>query len=356
MRTLRLPWRALALVTPIAALAACGSSGNGTSGSPTTTARAAGTAEAAATRSSDGKQAATAGTLDLSKVTLRVGDQVKFTQTALEAAGRADTPYKIEWASFTSGPPLLQALDANAIDIGGVGDAPPIFAASAGSKIKAVLATKTPEVNQGILVKDKAVKTVADLKGKKVAVTKGTDPYFFLLQSLATVGLSPADIEIVNLQHADGKTALERGDVDAWSGLDPFMAETIQQQGSRIIYRNPDFNSGGVLNVREDFISAHPDSVQLVVNTYEEARKWATKHPAELAALLASQAKVPLSVAQEELGRTALDISPVPDDSLRAVLTRVVPLAVADGDIKSEDAGRNALNTLFEPKFAQQAH
>lgn len=177
---------------------------------------------------------------------------------------------------------------------------------------------------------------MADLKGKKVAVTKGTDPYFFLLQSLATAGLSPADIEIVNLQHADGKTALERGDVDVWSGLDPFMAETIQQQGSRIIYRNP-------------------DSVQLVVDTYEEARKWAKTHPAELAALLASQAKVSQSVAQEELGLTTLDIDPAPGDWLRAVLTRIEPLAVADGDIRSDDAGRNALNTLIEPKYARQA-
>lgn len=206
-----------------------------------------------------------------------------------------------------------------------------------------------------VVAKNSPINAVADLKGKKVAVTKGTDPYFFLLQSLATAGLSPADIEIVNLQHADGKTALERGDVDAWSGLDPFMAETIQQQGSRIIYRNPDFNSGGVLNAREDFITAHPDSVQLVVDTYEEARKWAKTHPAELAALLASQATVSQSVAQEELGRTALDIDPVPGDWLRAVLTRIEPLAVADGDIKSDDAGRNALNTLIEPKYARQA-
>jgi sulfonate transport system substrate-binding protein len=110
------------------------------------------------------------------------------------------------------------------------------------------------------------------------------------------------------LQHADGKTALERGDVNAWSGLDPFMAQTVQQQGSRLLYRNPGFNSYGVLNVREDFSSAHPDTVQAVVNSYEEARKWAKAHPDELVLLLASQAKVTHSVAQEELQRTELNI------------------------------------------------
>jgi sulfonate transport system substrate-binding protein len=264
--------------------------------------------------------------------------------------------YNVTWVLSQGSNKANEGLRSKALDFGSTGGSPALLARANGTPIKTVDVYAKGEWTALVVAKDSPINSVADLKGKKVAVTKGTDPYFFLLQSLATAGLSPADIEIVNLQHADGKTALERGDVDAWSGLDPFMAETIQQQGSRIIYRNPDFNSGGVLNAREDFITAHPDSVQSVVNTYEEARKWATKHPAELAALLASQAKVSPSVAQEELGRTALDISPVPDDSLRAVLTRVVPLAVADGDIKSDDAGRNALSTLFEPKYAQQAH
>jgi sulfonate transport system substrate-binding protein len=132
------------------------------------------------------------------------------------------------------------------------------------------------------------------------------------------------------------------------------MAQTVQQQGSRLLYRNPDFNSYGVLNVREDFIAAHPDAVQSVVNSYEEARKWAKAHPDELAALLASQAKVTPSVAQEELQRTALDIQPAPGDPQRNVLTNIVPIAVADADIRSDEAGHSALSTIIEPKYAQQ--
>jgi sulfonate transport system substrate-binding protein len=263
--------------------------------------------------------------------------------------------YHVTWVLSQGSNKANEGLRSKALDFGSTGGSPALLARANGTPIKTVDVYARGEWTALVVAKNSPINAVADLKGKKVAVTKGTDPYFFLLQSLATAGLSPADIEIVNLQHADGKTALERGDVDAWSGLDPFMAETIQQQGSRIIYRNPDFNSGGVLNAREDFITAHPDSVQLVVDTYEEARKWAKTHPAELAALLASQAKVSQSVAQEELGRTALDIDPVPGDWLRAVLTRIEPLAVADGDIKSDDAGRNALNTLIEPKYARQA-
>lgn len=264
--------------------------------------------------------------------------------------------YNVTWVLSQGSNKANEGLRSKALDLGSTGGSPALLARANGTPIKVVDVYARGEWTALVVAKNSPIRSVADLKGKKVAVTKGTDPYFFLLQALATAGLSSADIEIVNLQHADGKTALERGDVDAWSGLDPFMAETIQQQGSRIIYRNPDFNSGGVLNAREDFIAAHPDSVQLVVNTYEEARKWAKTHPAELAALLASQAKVTLSVAQEELQRTALDIDPVPGDWLRAVLTRVEPLAVADGDIRSDDAGRNALSTLFEPKYAQQVH
>lgn len=263
--------------------------------------------------------------------------------------------YHVTWVLSQGSNKANEGLRSKALDFGSTGGSPALLARANGTPIKTVDVYARGEWTALVVAKNSPINAVADLKGKKVAVTKGTDPYFFLLQSLATAGLSPADIEIVNLQHADGKTALERGDVDAWSGLDPFMAETIQQQGSRIIYRNPDFNSGGVLNAREDFFTAHPDSVQLVVDTYEEARKWAKTHPAELAALLASQATVSQSVAQEELGRTALDIDPVPGDWLRAVLTRIEPLAVADGDIKSDDAGRNALNTLIEPKYARQA-
>ncbi|XBL79496.1 aliphatic sulfonate ABC transporter substrate-binding protein [Mycobacterium shigaense] len=264
--------------------------------------------------------------------------------------------YNVTWVLSQGSNKANEGLRSKALDFGSTAGSAALLARANGTQIKTIDVYARSEWTALVVAKNSPINSVTDLKGKKVAVTKGTDPYFFLLQSLAAAGLSPADIEIVNLQHADGKTALERGDVDAWSGLDPFMAETIQQQGSRIVYRNPDFNSGGVLDVREDFIASHPDTVQLVVNTYEEARKWAKTHPDQLAALLASQAKVTLSVAQEELQRTALDIDPVPADWLHQVLTRVEPLAVADGDIKSDEAGRSALNTLFEPKYAQQAH
>lgn len=264
--------------------------------------------------------------------------------------------YNVTWVLSAGSNKANEGLRSKALDVGSTAGSAALVARANGSPIKAVDLFAGGEWTALVVTKDSPINSVADLKGKKVAVTKGTDPYFFLLQSLATAGLSPSDIEIVNLQHADGKTALERGNVDAWSGLDPFIAETIQQQGSRFVYRNPNFNTYGFLNAREDFIANHPDALQAVVNSYEEARKWAKAHPDQLAALLASQANIPLSVAQEELTRTLVDIDPVPGDPQRAVLTRVEPLAVADSDIKSDDAGRSALSTLIEPKYIQQAH
>jgi sulfonate transport system substrate-binding protein len=264
--------------------------------------------------------------------------------------------YNVTWVLSAGSNKANEGLRSKALDLGSTAGSAALVARANGTPIKVVDLYAAGEWTALLVAKNSPINSVADLKGKKVAVTKGTDPYFFLLQSLATAGLSPSDIEIVNLQHSDGKTALERGNVDAWSGLDPFIAETIQQQGSRFIYRNPSFNTYGVLNAREDFIANHPEALQAVVNSYEEARKWAKTHPDELAALLASQANIALSVAKEELQRTLLDIDPVPGDPVRTVLTRVEPIAVADADIKSDDAGRGALSTLIEPKYAQQAH
>lgn len=263
--------------------------------------------------------------------------------------------YKTTWVLSAGSNKANEALRSNAIDIGSTAGAAALVARANGTPIKIIGIYAKAEWTALVVGKNSPITSVADLKGKKIAVTKGTDPYFFLLQSLAAAGLSPSDVEIVNLQHADGKTALERGDVDAWSGLDPFMAQTVLENGSRLLYRNPDFTSYGTLNAREDFAAAHPEAVKAVLNSYEEARKWAQAHPAELAALLAREAKVSPSVAQAELERTDLTISATPGEAQRKVLTTILPIAVADGDIKSAQAGQDALGSIIEPKFADQA-
>ncbi|SER91473.1 aliphatic sulfonate ABC transporter substrate-binding protein [Mycolicibacterium nivoides] len=263
--------------------------------------------------------------------------------------------FDVTWVLSAGSNKANEGLRSNALDFGSTAGAAALVARANGSPIKVVDVYSKPEWTALVVGKNSPIHSVAELKGKKIAVTKGTDPYYFLLQSLAVNGLSRDDVEIVNLQHADGKTALERGDVDAWSGLDPFIAQTVQEQGSRLLYRNPDFNSYGVLNAREDVIAERPDTVQAVVNAYEEARRWAVAHPNELSQLLAEEAKISPSVAHEELERTDLKVNPTPGQSQIAVLSTILPIAVGDNDIRSPEAGRNALDSLIEPKFAEQS-
>jgi sulfonate transport system substrate-binding protein len=173
-----------------------------------------------------------------------------------------------------------------------------------GNPIKAVYIYSKPEWTALVVRNDSPITQVAELKGKRVAATPGTDPGIFLLRALHDAGLKPGDVKIVALQHADGRTALERGDVDAWSGLDPFMAQTELEQGSRLFYRNPDNNTYGFLNVREAFAAKYPDAVIRVLATYEKARRYAIEHPDELRAALVAAAKLSDAVAAKELERT----------------------------------------------------
>ncbi len=199
------------------------------------------------------------------------------------------------------------------------------------------------------------ITSVKELKGKQIAATKGTDPYFFLLQALEANGLSANDVTIQNLQHADGWAALQNGSVDAWSGLDPIMANA-QKSGAKLIYRNVKFNTYGFLNATESFLKSKPDVAQTVVNTYEYARAWAEKHPADTAKILSDVAGIDPAVATTVITqRTNLGVSNVPGAAQLAVLKKVGPIFVQSGDVRSQSDIDTALKTLLDPTFAQKA-
>jgi len=203
-----------------------------------------------------------------------------------------------------------------------------------------------------VVAADSPIASLADLRGRKIAVTKGTDPYFFLLRSLREAGLSASDVEIINLQHADGKVALERGEVDAWAGLDPHMAQTELEQGSKLIYRNPGFNTYGFLNARTAFLEAYPEYTSRVLDAYERARRWIIDNPEEAAQILAEEAKLSIEVARLELfERTALDINPVPGPEQASVLAAIIPIFEAEGQVKPGTDVQAALDSLFAPQF-----
>src|SRR3569833_1356606 len=180
----------------------------------------------------------------------------------------------IVWVQSAGSNKALEFLNAGSIDLGSTAGSAALVARINGNPIKSIYVYSRPEWTALVTAKDSKIASVADLKGKRVAVTRGTDPHIFLVRALLGAGLSEKDITPVLLQHPDGKTALIRGDVDAWAGLDPMMAQAEVEDGARLFYRNKSANTWGILSTRIEFLKDHPDLVKRVIAVYEEARKY----------------------------------------------------------------------------------
>ena len=262
---------------------------------------------------------------------------------------------EVEWTLSAGSNKANEFLRSEAIDFGSTAGSAALLAKANGSPIQTVYVFSKPEWTALVVAKDSEITEVAQLKGKKVAATKGTDPYFFLLRSLDAVGLSGSDVEVVNLQHADGRVALERGQVDAWAGLDPHMAGSELEQGSKLIYRNIDFNTYGFLNARTGFIEQYPEYTTRLLTQYERARQWILDNPDEAAQILAEEAKISPEVAKKELAeRTVLTTSPVPGEEHATVLRAVIPIFEAEHQVKPGTDVEAALGELFAPQFIEQ--
>ena len=188
--------------------------------------------------------------------------------------------------------------------------------------------------------------------GKKVAATKGTDPFLFLLRSLHAEGLQKSDIEHVALQHADGRAALEQGRVDAWAGLDPLMAASEIEAGSRLIHRNVAFNTYGFLNTTEKFAREKPEYVRKVIAAYEKARKWIIANPEETAKLVAEEAKLSLPVARLQLTRNDFR-NPIPGEEHAKALKAAAPILLEEELVRKGTDVSKVVDDLIEPGFAR---
>ncbi len=262
----------------------------------------------------------------------------------------------VEWVQSAGSNKANELLRSGSADVASTAGSAALFARANGSPIKVIGIYSQPEWAAIVVPADSAITSVAQLKGASIAATKGTDPYFFLVQALETAGLSIADVEVQNLQHADGRAALGTS-VQAWAGLDPIMAAAEVESGAKLIYRNVDFNTYGFLNATEDFITNHPDLAQVVVNAYEDARVWALAHPEETAALLAQVAGIDIAVARTVIQeRSNLHVSGVPGADQLAVLTRIAPVIIDSGDVQGGKAAvEKALATIIEDSFAKKA-
>ncbi|WP_159617208.1 aliphatic sulfonate ABC transporter substrate-binding protein [Arthrobacter zhaoguopingii] len=310
--------------------------------------------ENTATGGNAAETATTGGTLNIDFATYNPLSLVIKEQGWLEEE-LADQEITVNWVQSAGSNKANEALRAGAIDVGSTAGSAALLARSNGSPIKTIEIYSQPEWAALVASPDSGITTVEDLRGKSVAATKGTDPYFFLLQALESAGVDPAEVTVQNLQHADGRTALANGAVDAWSGLDPIMA-AAEQDGAELFFRNIDFNSYGFLNATESFLEEKPDVAQTVVNAYEKAREWASDNPEDTAAILAEVAAIDPAVANSViLERTNLDVDPVPGDAQREVLEKIGPVFVESGDVSSQEQVDTALNSLFDDSLVKKA-
>jgi aliphatic sulfonates family ABC transporter substrate-binding protein len=210
-------------------------------------------------------------------------------QQALLEKRLAATGVKVSWVEFQSGPPLLEALNSGAIDIGQTGDTPPIYAQAAGSHLVYLAAAPDAGKRSGILVRaDSGITKLADLKGKRVAFTRGSSAHNVIVRLLASAGLTYADIQPVNLQPADAAAAFRNGGIDAWAIWDPFFALGQRFPNARTLSDAQKAPSNRFFLAGADYAAQNPDTVAAFVEELDRASLWATSHPAELAALFSS--------------------------------------------------------------------
>lgn len=260
---------------------------------------------------------------------------------------------KVEWVLSLGSNKALELLNSRSIDFGSTAGAAALIGKANGNPIKSIYVYSKPEWTALVTGRQSPISKVTDLKGKRIAVTRGTDPFVFLLRALNQFGLTDKDVEIIQLQHKDGKTALEKGDVDAWGGLDPLMAQTELENGSRLFFRDPNLNTYGILNVREGFAKEYPSYVERVLTVYEKARKWSLENPAALKQVLIKEAKLTETVAAKQLERTDLSNSIIGKTQEAAILA-AGDVLLKSGVISPATNVAQVVSELIDPQFVEK--
>jgi sulfonate transport system substrate-binding protein len=278
------------------AATACSSSSSSSSTSTASAAAAPGSASASSS-------ASPSSAVNLSSVTLNVGDQ-KGTgaEAILKAAGLLSTlPFHVSWSDFTSGPPMLEAMASGSVDVGGVGDAPPVFAAAGGEGVEIVGARTVPGGDQDAVVvpKGSPITSIQQLKGKKIAYGSGSSGNYNLLTVLNAAKLTTKDVTLVNLQPADALAAFTSGSVDAWDIWPPYVQQVVAQDGAKVLARGSQYGSPYSYEVASKSAVASPQkaaAIQVYLTTLDKAYVWAEKHPDAWGAAWASATGLPASI------------------------------------------------------------
>jgi len=257
----------------------------------------------------------------------------------------------IRWVQTLGSNKALEFLSAGSIDFGSTAGSAALVSKINGNPIKSIYVYSRPEWTALVTRKDSPITKVSELKGKRVAVTRGTDPHIFLVRALLDAGLTEKDITPVLLQHPDGKTALIRGDVDAWAGLDPMMAQAEVEDGAKLFFRKPEANTWGILNVREEFLKDHPDLVRRVLAVYEVARKHSLANYADVKRVFIAATKLPEAVVDKQLKeRTELTHSRIGAPQKESILAAGLALQQA-GVIKADVDVKATVENLIDDRW-----
>ncbi len=249
---------------------------------------------------------------------LRIGYQKNGSLVILRRQGTLDAVFArwampITWVEFPAGPPLLEALNADAIDLGAAGDTPPIFAQAAGAALLYVGAQPVRGDNQAIIVRDGGpVRTLADLRGRRVAYTRGSSAHNVVVKALERAGLVPSDIQSVPLQPADAAAAFRSGAIDAWAIWDPFLAIAQQDPATRVLAQATDVApSNSFFLARRAWADRAPDQVAALLDAINAAAAWAAANPDALAGLMAEVTGVPIEAQRLAAPRGVYAVQPM---------------------------------------------
>jgi sulfonate transport system substrate-binding protein len=235
--------------------------------------------------------------------------QRKTLETLFKARG-----IDVKWVEFQFGPPILEAINTGNVDFGYTGDAPPVFAQAARANLLYVAAVPSDGYNQGIVVPDASpIRTLADLKGKKLGFAKGSSAHNTAVAALEKAGLAYTDITPVTLNPADAVAAFAGGNIDAWSIWDPYLALAENGKVRVIAFAKDVQDSNSFFLANRDFTAKHPDIVALLNQTFDDEGKWAAQHRAEVATSLREATGVDQAATTRAVNRSQYAVTPITD-------------------------------------------
>ncbi|QKG83118.1 sulfonate ABC transporter substrate-binding protein [Kroppenstedtia pulmonis] len=250
--------------------------------------------------------------------TIRIGYQKFGPLSVMKARGTLEKqlePHgiKVEWTHFTAGPQLMEALHAGSIDIGQGGDTPPIYAQAAGTPFVYIGAGEPRPESEAILVpKDSPIRSVKDLKGKRVALNKGSNVHYFLVSALEKEGLSYQDIHPVYLKPGEARPAFAKKSVDAWAIWDPYYAAAEIDLGARKIADGKGYSSNReFFFAQKDYAAQNKEILQILLKELKITAQWYNRHPDQTATLLSKQIDMDIQPVTKAIRRVKHHVGPM---------------------------------------------